>query len=290
MDVLCRDVFRSGLLYACLVIAVSCANLVRGQTSRASDQNSPQIPNEIIKEEVPPKEPFWFEHAKTCLADSSDRFFEGLKDTFLRTDNMVALLLAGGASVAMHNERTDEHIASHLRRHRGLSNFWDETFNITGSPATHFSAAALWYVISAENQDELNRQRAITMFSALSVTGTMTMGLKAARHNDTPNGDNWSWPSAHTSSSFTVASVLHEFYGLKVGIPAYALASLVAYRMMDAGDHWASDIVFGATLGWVVGHTMAGKHKELEIAGFQLMPYFGNINEPAIGISLVKRF
>ena len=110
------------------------------------------------------------------------------------------------------------------------------------------------------------------------------------RSNDTPNGKRWAWPSGHTASSFTVASVLDEFYGPKVGIPAYVTAGLVGYRMMDTGDHWASDVVFGATLGWVVGHTVAGKHKKLEIAGFRVLPYLANTNSSAMGISLVKEF
>ena len=76
----------------------------------------------------------------------------------------------------------------------------------------------------------------------------------------------------------------------KVGIPAYVLASLVGYRMMDTGDHWASDVVFGATLGWVVGHTVAGRHKKLEVAGFEVSPYLANSGAAAMGVSLVKRF
>ena len=128
------------------------------------------------------------------------------------------------------------------------------------------------------------------MTTALAITGLTTVGLKAIRDNETPNGREWAWPSGHTASSFTVASVLDEFYGPKVGIPAYVLASLVGYRMMDTGDHWASDVVFGATLGYVVGHTVAGKHNELEIAGFKVLPYTGNTKGTAIGISLVKQF
>lgn len=128
------------------------------------------------------------------------------------------------------------------------------------------------------------------MMTALSVTGLVTVGLKAIRDNETPNGGIWAWPSGHTASSFTVASVLDEFYGPKVGIPAYALASLVAYRMMDTGDHWGSDVVFGVTLGWVVGHTIAGKHKNLELAGFELMPYVTDVGGAASGICLVKQF
>ena len=94
-----------------------------------------------------------------------------------------------------------------------------------------------------------------------------------------------------SSSSFTVASVLDEFYGPEVGVPAYILASLVGYRMTVEGDHWASDVVFGATLGWVVGHTVAGKHKEIEVAGFKVLPYtMDSSGHPVVGINLLKRF
>jgi hypothetical protein len=232
----------------------------------------------------------WFESAKADLANLPDRFILDSKDTFLRRSNLAALLLAGGASIAMHNTDADDNLNQNFQRHRVFKGFTDESLNIIGSPATHFPATALWYALSAQNEDEFNRERAWTMMTALSITGLTTTGLKAIRHNDTPNGKKWAWPSGHTSSSFTVASVLDEFYGPRVGIPAYALAGLVGYRMMDTGGHWASDVVFGATLGWVVGHSVAGKHKKLEIAGFQVVPHIGSANGMGMGVSLVKRF
>lgn len=236
------------------------------------------------------KKNLWLESAKADLDRFPDRFIEDSKSTFLRTDNITALLLAGGASVAMHNSDADKNIAENFAKHRNFHGFANEGLNVIGDPPMHYAATGLWYIISAENQDEINKQRALTMMTALSVTGVVTTGLKAIRDNDTPNGERWAWPSGHTSSSFTVASVLDEFYGPKVGIPAYVLASLVAYRMMDTGDHWASDVVFGATLGWVVGHSIAGKHKNLEVAGFEIVPYFGTGNCQANGICLVKQF
>ena len=232
----------------------------------------------------------FFESAKVDFANWPDRIIEDSKECFLRPDNLTALLLAGGASVAMHHSNADKNIAENFEKHRFLRGFPDESLNVIGSPGTHFAVTGLWYALSAENQDEFNKERAWTMMTALAVTGLTTVGLKAIRDNDTPNGKRWAWPSGHTASSFTVASVLDEFYGPKVGIPAYVLASLVAYRMMDTGDHWASDVVFGATLGWVVGHTIAGKHKELEIAGFKVSPSIAGSNHPVMGISFVKQF
>jgi len=85
--------------------------------------------------------------------------------------------------------------------------------------------------------------------------------------------------------------VLDEFYGPKVGIPAYLLAGFVGYRMMDSGDHWASDVLFGGVLGYVVGHAIAGEHKKLELAGFEILPLIAPHSEgPAAGVILAKEF
>ena len=232
----------------------------------------------------------FFESARSDFAGWPSRIIEDSKETFFRRDNIAALLLAGGASIAMHNSDADDNIQNHVRKHREFNHGADETFDLVGNPGLHFAATGIWYALSAENQDELNKERAWTMMTALAVNGMVTVGLKAVRDNDCPNGKSWAWPSGHTSSSFTAAAVLDEFYGPKVGIPAYVLASVVAWRMVDSGDHWGSDVVFGATLGWVVGHTIAGKHKQLEIAGFKVLPYVGNANGPVVGVNLVKRF
>jgi len=232
---------------------------------------------------------YFFKSAKVDLANWPDRILEDSGDTFFRIDNICALLLAGGASIAMH-QHADKEIAEHLDEHATFHGFADEGLNVLGFPGTHFAATSLWYALAAENRDEFNKERAWTMMTALAVTGVVTTGLKAIRDNETPNDRSWAWPSGHTSSSFTVASVLDEFYGPKVGIPAYVLASLVAYRMMDTGDHWASDVVFGATLGWVVGHTIAGKHKKLEFAGFEVLPYVAAGDTTVMGIGFIKQF
>lgn len=286
----CRNGVWLRLICEFFILVAGCANPVRNKAADAPSLNPAAISNGANPSESPSKKWLWWESAKVDLAGLPNRLVEGSKDTFLRADNMTALLLAGGASVAMHDSEADKNLAQNFSRHRSFHGFPDEGLGIIGSPAFHFPAAGLWYAISAENQDELNKKRAGTMMTALSVSGLVTVGLKAIRDNETPNGGKWAWPSGHTASSFTVASVLDEFYGPKVGIPAYALASLVAYRMMDTGGHWGSDVVFGATLGWVVGHTIAGKHKNLELAGFELMPYVTDFDGAASGICLVKQF
>jgi len=231
------------------------------------------------------------EAARTDIGKWPNRLFEDSKSTFLRMDNMAALLLAGGASIAMHNTDADKHIDENVGRHRAFKGFTDEGLNIFGGPGIHFAATGIWYAISANKGDDFNKDRAWTMMTALTISGATTLALKGIVNNRAPNESILAWPSGHTASSFTVASVLDEFYGPEIGIPAYGFASVVAWRMMDTGDHWASDVVFGGVLGWVVGHTVAGKHKQLEVAGFQVMPLTASISgEPATGIILARLF
>ena len=209
----------------------------------------------------------------------------------LKPGNSFLLLAAGGASIAMHNSGADAQVAKNFENRGNLNKDVDKLGDYIGGPGQHFAAAGIWYLMSANAGDELNKDRSWTMIKALSVTGASTLALKGIRHNKTPNGKSLAWPSGHTSSSFTVASVLDEFYGPEVGIPAYIGASFVGYRMMDSGDHWASDVLFGGVLGYLVGHHVAGKDEAARIAGFDLQPLTVlDTGEPVTGLSLVKRF
>jgi hypothetical protein len=231
---------------------------------------------------------------ETYLEDSKnepEKLWKDSKATFTKPENIAALLIAGGASIAIHQD-TDEKIAKYFDKHGFLHEWPDETLDIIGNPTTHFAACNLWYFWSVYNQDSLNKDRAWIMSRALTISWLSAWGLKVARDNETPNGKDLAWPSSAVSSSFTMASVLDEFYGPKVGIPAYALASLVSYRMMDTGDHWGSDVLFGATLGFVVGHTVARQNKDLTLAGYSIVPFTAQTQtqEPVMGIGLLKRF
>lgn len=212
-------------------------------------------------------------------------------ETYLDRDNLNVLLLAGAGSIALNTTNADKRLGEDIYEQDGLDGFTDEAFNIIGCPATHFAATGLWYALAADSDDQLNRSRAWTLMTALSLNGLTTMALKVINHNHSPNGEPLAWPSGHTSSSFTVAAVLDEYYGPRIGIPAYLAAGFVGYRMMDSGDHWPSDVLFGAALGYVVGHSVAGRQKDLEIAGFKLTPtVIATPGRTATGLALTKRF
>jgi membrane-associated phospholipid phosphatase len=222
----------------------------------------------------------------TDFNDLASRFLGDVNETFTKSNNLAALLLTGGASIVLHNTDADRNLNDNFNSHRAFNDTSDKAFDLAANPAIHIGAAGIWYLFS----DESNQQRALTMLSALAITDTVTFSLKAIVNTERPNGNDFAFPSAHTASSFCVASVLDEYYGPQVGVPAYIGAALVGWRMMDSGDHWASDVLFGGTLGFVVGHSVAAKHKPIEIAGFKVEPMVSFGINPSSGIALVKRF
>jgi hypothetical protein len=216
--------------------------------------------------------------------------WDDAKMTYFNGDNLLLLLLAGGGSIALHDSGADDKAAEHFDKHRSFPKDLDNFTDLAGNPGTHFAITGIWYAVASSKKDDLNVQRSWIMMRALAVTGATTLALKGIVNNHTPNGFNYAWPSGHTASSFTVASVLDEFYGPKIGIPAYLGAGFVGYRMMDSGDHWASDVLFGGVLGYVVGHSIAGKYK-LDLGGFKVRPLVSELHDgPSAGIVLAKDF
>jgi len=84
-------------------------------------------------------------------------------------------------------------------------------------------------------------------------TAGMTLGityaLKYAVHERRPNGGEHSFPSGHTSISFSAAEFLRERYGWSFGGPAYAVASFVGYSRIESRAHHPRDVAAGAAIG-----------------------------------------
>jgi membrane-associated phospholipid phosphatase len=81
-----------------------------------------------------------------------------------------------------------------------------------------------------------------------------------------------STPSGHASASFALASTIDSLYGHKIGIPLHAFAGFVGFTRLSENKHFASDVLFGAELGTVVGRATAKVHKK-QNRKFSLMPY-----------------
>ena len=92
---------------------------------------------------------------------------------------------------------------------------------------------------------------------AMIVNGAYTGILKYTVKRERPDGsDSLSFPSGHTSSAFSLATVASHHYGWKLGVPLYALATGIGLSRVEQDSHHLSDVIAGATLGFVVGRTV----------------------------------
>lgn len=107
------------------------------------------------------------------------------------------------------------------------------------------------------------------VFTALAAGGA-TLILKYSVKERRPDGSDWhSFPSGHSAVSFATAAYVQRRYGWKFGIPAYALATYVAWGRVYSHKHHWWDVVTGAAIGagsaYIFTRPWAQKH-ELSIA------------------------
>ena len=89
------------------------------------------------------------------------------------------------------------------------------------------------------------------------VSQVIVQALKHSVRRDRPDGsNNKSFPSGHAASGFATATVLHRYYGWKIGVPAYALGSYISLARMSWNRHHATDVVIGAGFGIAAARTV----------------------------------
>ncbi len=198
---------------------------------------------------------------------------------------LAGLAAAGAAGIALCASDADDCTADHYtERGSQLPQWLEQVGDVGGNPGAHFAVAGAWLLTSIATDDVKNYENARTMINALAINGVVTLALKGIVRTESPNGEDLGWPSGHTSSTFTVATVLNEQYGPWVGIPAFAFAAFVGYERVDARNHDLSDVVSGALMGMAIGYAVAHNH-ETKLMGMDIVPY---PTPSGAGIALTK--
>ncbi len=86
-----------------------------------------------------------------------------------------------------------------------------------------------------------------SLAASVGTTYLLKKTVKEPRPRDPTSTD--SFPSGHATWAFASAGFVHLRYGLMAGLPAYTLASLVAYSRVDVGAHRNRDVIAGAAIG-----------------------------------------
>jgi len=171
-----------------------------------------------------------------------------------------ALGTALGASLLVR-ETLDDPVRDNTQRHAERWNQTSKALGLLGDVQVQVPVMLGLYGYALKSQDAELYRFSKTLFSAYTVTGLSTLTVKAIANTDRPstewNGGQFGFPSFHAASATCIAAVADEYYGPRIGIPAYALAGLVGWTRIDQRDHDLSDVVFGTALGYILGKSVA---------------------------------
>lgn len=185
--------------------------------------------------------------------------------------NLEPLLI--GAGIGGATSVFDERIENYYRDHRRWGRI-ARVGDVLGNGYLAGGVIGTMLFSSGFSHNAEYRILSLDLAEGCLLNSLITTGLKHAISRQRPNGsDNYSFPSGHTSNAFTVAAILDEHYGHKIGLGSYAMASFIGWSRLQTGHHHLSDVVAGATLGTIVGRTVAGNHNPRKHRKLQWAPY-----------------
>ncbi|MFO0917955.1 MAG: phosphatase PAP2 family protein [Planctomycetaceae bacterium] len=178
--------------------------------------------------------------------------------------NAAILGVGLGATLAIRSTLDDD-VRSATYQHGDRWGGGSEFLSNLGEAYVQWPAWMGIYAYSLHTGNEELHDFSGALFSSLAITGVASTIVKFSANTDRPSTNfengHYGFPSYHAASSFAIASVIDEYYGHRVGVPAYALAGLIGWSRIDLRAHDLSDVVFGAILGTVIGKSVAHFHR-----------------------------
>jgi membrane-associated phospholipid phosphatase len=135
--------------------------------------------------------------------------------------------------------------------------------HIIGNTAVILGASAGIYVFGRLQKEHRVQHLGMDLIEASILSEGMVEGMKLIVRRPRPievgggtQSPTYSFPSGHAAITFAAATVLQQHLGYKAAIPTYLLATYVAMSRLHDNRHYASDVVFGAATGIVVGRSV----------------------------------
>ena len=167
----------------------------------------------------------------------------------------TALTLGIGGGLALAVSPADKRLTRDAVRDEGLEETLDPG-QVLGGGWVQVGGAFGTLVIGHLTSSPRVQAVGSDLFRAQIINAGITQGLKHIVNRERPDGSNYSFPSGHASASFASAAVLERHFGWKVGLIGYSAAAYVAVSRLSENEHYASDVIFGAALGMVSGHSV----------------------------------
>jgi len=169
-----------------------------------------------------------------------------------RGQSLAWLGVGGGTAAA--SVLLDDGIDRVLRD--GNPNVFPKVGDQLGQAGLHFGAPFALYLVARAIGHSDTAGFTVTLLRAQVANGIVTRSLKliprARPFQEKATLGHGSFPSGHTSASFSTATVIQRRFGWRAGLPAYLLASYVGLSRLHH-NHYLSDVAFGAGLGIAAG-------------------------------------
>jgi len=264
-------------IFAALALALGFGLCVHAQSTPGTNPGS-QLPDAPTPQTSPPDEvtvrnlPRNFVHDQVAIWTSP-------KD--IRTHDLVWLApLAVATGVALG---TDHYVLTHVvSTHPGFN---QDSINV--SDALTYSLVATpvaLYGFGRLAQDDRAREAGILAGEAMVDGLVVEQGLKLVSWRERPDQDqsrgrffqssagvDSGFPSSHTLIAFSAASALAAEYPNRwAQILLYTGATGVGVTRVLGRDHFPTDVLVGATLGWLIGHNVVRRHHHHALKDYPL--------------------
>ena len=180
------------------------------------------------------------------------------------------------------------------------SNTISQYSDIYGEELFIVPSIALTYGIGAIAKDTRLKNMSLATLQSFIFAEVASAGIKVLTCRERPDANSQSWlgpfatfestsfVSGHSTRAFALATTVAGFYPEKkwIGIVSYSLATMTSVGRVISKEHWTSDVIVGAALGYFIGRGVVKFNEKI-----------GNINSVRIepiatnyGVGIAVRF
>jgi membrane-associated phospholipid phosphatase len=169
--------------------------------------------------------------------------------------------LAGGGGLALAVHPFDDDVNRHFAGSGTADALW-KPGQVIGNSLFILGVGGTMYVVGRAKHLDRVQHLAMDEIEAQILAAGLVFGVKETVRRERPErkevqtATGYSFPSGHAAATFAAATVLQQHLGYKAGVPTYLIASYVAMSRLHENVHFASDVVFGAAVGVIVGRTV----------------------------------
>ncbi len=176
-------------------------------------------------------------------------------------------LMGVGALLASDSWMSKQVPASEIMRSRSVSNYG--AFALAGAAGGMF----LWGTIRREDHAaEAGLLATEAAINAAAADFALKSAFQRQRPYDGTGAGHFfagggSFPSEHAAVSWAIAGVIaHEYPGTLTKLLCYGLASAVTVTRVTGKEHFPSDVVVGAAMGYFIARQIYQRHRDPEIS------------------------